>query len=237
MRNRWTLALFLFAGCAPPPLIAPDGPPLAQQVAASPFTEPRGPMPTMVNYAPASPETAFRVVMIKDKLLGENPKVGIKPNVAAIGSADPEIFHSGLNLIFITEGLVRQCQSEGQLAAILAYELGRMISEREATVSDEIRQPERQLPIQLPIGSNGNSRDADPTNYIQLAQHEKLYPKQPRKLARPNPFLIARDVLERAGYQRTDLDAAMPILQNAERFQVLENQFKGTIKQGDWKAP
>jgi hypothetical protein len=194
-------------------------------------------MPTKVNYAPASPETSFRVVMIKDKLLGENPKIGIRPNVAAIGSADPEIFHIGLNQIFLTEGLVRQCQSEGQLAAILAYELGRMISEREATISAEIRQPERPLPIQLPIGGNGNSRDADPTNYIQLAQHEKLYPKRPPKLAPPNPSLIARDVLERAGYQRTDLDAAMPILQNAERFQVLENQFKGTIKQGDWKAP
>ena len=233
MRNRWSLGLLLLAGCLS---TLPEEPP-TEQVASAPFMEPRRPMPTKVNYAPASPETSFRVVMIKDKLLGENPKVGIKPNVAAIGSADPEIFHTGLNQIFITEGLVRQCQSEGQLAAILAYELGRMISEREATISDEIRQPERPLPIQLPIGSNGNSRDADPTNYIQLAQHEKLYPKHPRKLAPPNPSLIARDVLERAGYQRTDLDAAMPILQNAERFQVLENQFKGTLKQGDWKAP
>ena len=233
MRNRWSLGLLLLTGCLS---TMPEDPP-TEQVPSAPFTELRRPMPTKVNYAPASPETSFRVVMIKDKLLGENPKVGIKPNVAAIGSADPEIFHTGLNQIFITEGLVRQCQSEGQLAAILAYELGRMISEREATVSDEIRQPERQLPIQLPIGSNGNSRDADPTNYIQLAQHEKLYPKHPRKLAPPNPSLIARDVLERAGYQRTDLDAAMPILQNAERFQVLENQFKGTLKQGDWKAP
>jgi hypothetical protein len=233
MRNPWSLGLLLLAGCLP---TLPEESP-TQQVPSAPFTESRRPIPTKVNYAPASPETSFRVVMIKDKLLGESPKVGIKPNVAAIGSADPEIFHTGLNQIFITEGLVRQCQSEGQLAAILAYELGRMISEREAAVSDEIRQPERQLPIQLPIGSNGNSRDADPTNYIQLAQHEKLYPKHPGKLAPPNPFLIARDVLERAGYQRTDLDAALPILQNAERFQVLEHQFKGTLKQGDWKAP
>ena len=233
MRNRWSLGLLLLTGCLS---TMPEDPP-TEQVPSAPFTQQRRPMPTKVNYAPASPETSFRVVMIKDKLLGDNPKVGIRPNVAAIGSADPEIFHIGLNQIFLTEGLVRQCQSEGQLAAILAYELGRMISEREAAISDEIRQPERPLPIHLPIGSNGNSRDADPTNYIQLAQHEKLYPKHPRKLAPPNPFLIARDVLERAGYQRTDLDAAMPILQNAERFQVLENQFKGTIKQGDWKAP
>jgi hypothetical protein len=233
MRNRWYVCLLLLAGCLP---TLPEDPP-TQQVAATPFAEPRQAAPTRVSYAPASQETSFRVVMVKDKLIGENPQVGIKPNVIAIASADPEIFHVGMHHIYITEGLARQCQSEGQLAAILAFELGRMIAEREATVSDEVRQPERQLPIQLPIGSTGNARDRDPTNYIEMAQHEKLYPKHPPKLVRPNPQLIAREVLERAGYQRTDLDAAMPILQNAERFQILENQFKGTTKQGDWKVP
>jgi hypothetical protein len=233
MQNRGYVFLLLLAGCLP---TLPEEP-ATQQVASTPFSPPRGPMPTRVNYAPASQETSFRVVLIKDKLIGDNPQVGIKPNVIAIGSADPEIFHVGMNQIYITEGLVRQCQSEGQLAAILAFELGRMIAEREATVSDEVRQPERQLPIQLPIGSNGDSRDRDPTYYIELARHEKLYPKHPPKLARPNPQLIAREVLDRAGYQRTDLDSATPILQNAERYQILENQFRGTTKQGDWKAP
>ena len=134
MRNRWCVGLLLCAGCLP---TLSDEP--TQQVASAPFTEPRRPAPTRVNYAPASEATSVRVVTIKDKLLGENPQVGIKPSVTAVGSADPEIFHVGTNQIFITEGLVRQCQSDGQLAAVLAYEMGRVIAEREASVADEVR--------------------------------------------------------------------------------------------------
>ena len=223
----------MLAGCLP---TMPEEP-ATQQVASSPFSEPRRSAPVRVNYAPASQEASYRVLLIKDKLVGDNPQVGIKPYVTAIGSADPEIFHVGLNQIYITEGLIRQCQSEGQLAAVLANELGRMVAEREAAVSDEVRSPERQLPIQLPIGGTASGRDRDPTFEIQMAQHAKLYPKQPRKLAPPNPQLIARTVLERAGYPPTELDVVMPILQNAERTRVLANQFNGSMKQSEWKTP
>jgi hypothetical protein len=225
----------LLAGCVPAQLV-PE-PPATPQVASAPFAEARPPAPTKVNYAPASQEVSFRVLLMKDKLVGENPQVGIKPHVIAVASADPEIFHVGMNSIYITEGMVRQCATEGQLAAVLANELGRMIAEREAAVADEIRQPERMLPIQLPIGGSASGRERDPTYYNELAQHEKLYPKHPHKLPPPNPQLVARDILQRAGFQPTDLDAALPILQNAERFRVLQNQFMGTMKQGDWKAP
>ena len=34
-----------------------------------------------------------------------------------------------------------------------SYELGRMVSEREATVSDEVRKPDRMRPIALPCHS------------------------------------------------------------------------------------
>ena len=233
MRNRWCLGLMFLAGCAPMPMLPEEA--ATAQVSSTPFAEPRAAAPTRVNFAPASQDTSIRVLLIKDKLVGNNS--GGLPHVTAIGSADPEVFHVSLNQIYITEGLVRQCETDGQLAAVLANELGRMISERESAVSDEVRQPERLLPIELPIGSNGAARDRDPTFYIELAQYEKLHPKQTKKLPRPNPQLVARDLLERAGYQRTDLDAAQPILQNAARFQMWENQFKGTAKQNDWKQP
>jgi hypothetical protein len=233
MRNRWCLGLMLLAGCGPLTKLPEDA--ATPQVASMPFTDPARGVPTRVNYAPASQETSYRVLIVKDKLVGT--KSGGLPNVTAIGAAEPEVFHVRQNQIFITEGLVRQCQTEGQLAAVLASEMGRMISEREATVSDEIRQPDRLLPIELKTGSVGSPRDSDPTHYIEMAMYEKNNPKQHKKLVRPNPQLIARNILEQAGYQSTDFDAATPILQNAERNQVLENQFKGTTKQGDWKQP
>jgi predicted Zn-dependent protease len=207
-----------------------------QQVSSKPFTDPGRAAPTKVSYAPASQETSLRVLLMKDNLLAKNNQLGLKAYAIAVASPDPEIFHVGHHHIYITEGLVRQCSTDGVLAAVLALELGRIVSEREAAVSDHVRQPERPLPIHLPIGSTGNARDADPTYHVELAQHEKKYPRQTQKLSRPNPHVVARDMLERAGYSSTDLDAAMPLLQNAERFRALETQFKGPLKQADWKV-
>jgi hypothetical protein len=235
MRNRWCLGLLLLAGCVSTPTVPDENATL--QVGSTPFHEPGKLPPTRVNYAPASPETSFRVVQMKDKLIGDNPQIGLKPYAIAIGSADPEIFHKDLNYIYITEGLVKQCPSDAILAAVLANEMGRMISDRERAVADQIRAPEPMLPIRLPIGGMGNSREADPTNYVEMAHFEQQHPKTPPKLTPPNAQVVARSILEKAGFQRTDLDAAWPILQNAERNSVHANQFNGPAKQSDWKAP
>lgn len=231
------MALLTVAGCINPALLTQsEGPPPTQQVPASPFAEPRPSAPTRVSYAPASQETAFRVVLLKDKLVGQNPQTGLKPLAIAIGSADPEIFHVQ-NTIYITEGLVRQCPTDNHLAAALAFEMGRMVAEREATVSDEIRQPDRPQPIRLSIGGNGYASEADLLHHVEMVRYEKANPKHAGKLPRPDPQNVARNILERAGYQRTDLDAVLPALSNAERFSTFERQFKGPTKQSDWKAP
>ncbi len=91
--------------------------------------------------------------------------------------------------------------------------------------------------MSVPIGGGGNSREADPTRYIEMAMFEQQHPKTQHKPSPVNPQLVARSILEKAGFQRTDLDAAMPILDNAQRNSVLSNQFNGPAKQGDWKAP
>ena len=44
----------------------------------------------------------------------------LRPHLTALTSADPEIFHTDLNHVYITDALVRQCQTEGQLAAVIA---------------------------------------------------------------------------------------------------------------------
>lgn len=226
----------LFAGCSHSSLFTSDNTQTAtQQVPASPFAEPRKQAPTRVSYAPASQEASYRVVLIKDKLIGQNPQIGLKPYAIAIGSNDPEIFHKG-NDIYITEGLIRQCATDDQLAGVLAFEMGRMVAEREATVSDDVRQPARPRPFEVPIGGGGYRSEADPLHHVELSRYEKQNPKPSGKLPRPDPHNVARGVLERAGYQRTDLDAVLPVLENAQRYSVLESQFKGAVQQTDWKA-
>lgn len=234
MRYQPVWLLLLLTGCIPTQLL-PEDPP-TQQVGGSPFADARAQPPLRVNYPPASQETSYRVELIRGRLVGENPQIGLRPYVTAIGSGDPEVFHIGPN-VYITEGLVKQCQTEGQLAGVIANELGRMISERESIISDHIRQPERPLPIDLPIGGTSFNRDRNPLREVELGRYEQRYPKQSKKLERPNPEHVARTILERAGYERTELDAAIPLLQNADRYAAVQNQFKGAVKQSEWKAP
>ena len=238
MRRLSWLPTFLLAGCAGQMPLAPEGPVTAPtaQVPASPFAEPRRAAPTRVSYAPASQESSNRVLLAKDYLMSKNPKLNIKPYAIAVSANDPEIFHAD-NTIYITEPLIRQCGTNEALAAALAYEMGRMVAEREASVADEIRQPERPLPMHLPIGGNGNAREANPLGHIELARYEKENPKHFRRPLRPDAQNVARTLLENAGYQRTELDGVLPLLQNAERYAVLEAQFKGPQKQSEWKAP
>ena len=82
MRNRWYIGLLLLAGCVPTQMLPEE--PSTLQVASTPFAEPKKPLPTRVNYAPASQQTAYRVELIRSKLVGENPQAGLRPFVTAV---------------------------------------------------------------------------------------------------------------------------------------------------------
>jgi hypothetical protein len=237
MRNLWLLgwaALIPAAGCNSLPSLQDDS---TRQVPSIPAAESRPVITqTKVSYAPASQDIIARVDFIARKLIGGNP-TGLRPDVIPIGSPDPEIFHVGLHRLYITETLVRQCATDGQLAAVLANELGRMVAEREKLINDEVRSPEPLPPMCVPGGGIGGSRDRDPLNNAELAYFEKQHSKQPRKLTPPNPQLVARTFLANGGFPDIELDNAMPILQNAARFTALEDQSKGSRKQSGWTAP
>ena len=195
------------------------------------------PPPTVrqASYAPASQETAWRVDKVGRSLVGDNPQYGLRPFFATIGSPQPEIFHAGANVVYVTEGLVRQCKADEELAAVLASELGKMVSEREARAGKALRDPDRLPPVQLPIGGHGaGSEAADPTNFIEQARFERDHPRN-RRLTRPDPQVVARGLLERGGYRTTELDGVEPILQAAAKNCTFEQQFKGVPKQSDWQ--
>ncbi len=236
MRRVMAMMLMACVGCIPLETLPSDPPTL--QVADMPFAEAKKPMPRRASYAPASRDVSYRVELMRAKLINANPQLGLSPNVTAIASNDPEVFHTTLQQMFITDAMVRQCPSDGNLAAVLAYQLGRMVAERETAVADQIRQPERLPPISLPIGNVTDSREADPLRQIELGRYELQFPKvAAKKLPPPNPHQVAREILERSSFQRTELDAALPLLQSAGRYSANEMQFKGGWKQNEWTAP
>src|SRR5436853_6032419 len=74
--------------------------------------------------SPASKEEAIRIDIVGQKLLAANRQTGLHPMFTTIGVPTAELFHRGTDALFVTEGLTKKCPSEGQLAALLAYEVG-----------------------------------------------------------------------------------------------------------------
>src|SRR5262249_46184611 len=89
------------------------------------------------NYPAAPLESAARVDTVGMQLLAANKEIGLQPQFRTIGAPQPEIFHYGTSNVLITDGLVKQCATDGQLAAVLARELAKMVTERETLAAPE----------------------------------------------------------------------------------------------------
>lgn len=226
--------VMLLAGCLPDSFSRPDK---VERVPTNPFSGggPAAPESMkQVNYAPAPPELSQRVDYIGRKLIAANPQIAMRPYFATAGSPSPEMFHQGTNTLWITAGLVQQCKAEAQLAAVMSYELGRMVSEREAKASPTSRNPEGLPPPEVPIGQAGNTTSPDLTHLAELGLYERAQPRVRRGWPAPDPNVLARIYLEKAGYAKTDLDGVQPLLQAAERNYILEKQLKAPQTQPNW---
>jgi hypothetical protein len=177
------------------------------------------------NLTPASTEAAARVDQLGRRILAANPQAGARPLFRTIGAPEPEVFHRGTGDVFVTEGLVRQCAGDGQLAAILCAELGKMVAEREALAPAATRRPERPPPIDPGIGrDSGWGTAPDQTRLRELADYDKERRQRQQPVAPPDPAALARVYLLRAGYHDEDLQAAAPLLQGANAHTTFERQ-------------
>ena len=166
-------------GCLPSVFFQPDNSSSAVQV-HSPFTTP-GAGGDAGSDPPLPPQAAAEIGIAVDRvgrqIVAANPALGIKPAFLTIGAPQPEIFHQDTSVIYITEGLVKLCKTEGQLGAVLSVELGKMISEREILVNPDARNPERRLPITVSMGNAGQFSGLD---QLQQAEIAKLDCDRPR---------------------------------------------------------
>jgi hypothetical protein len=192
------------------------------------------PQPTRAAFAPASSEVAMQVDNLGRNILAANKQTALKPLFVTIGSPQPEVFHRGTSELEITEGLVRRCQSEGQLAAVLCLELGKMVSEREALAGAQTRSPDRRPPIEVPIGNAGQFGSPDPTRQVELAKFEQERRRAPERLPPPDPNALARIYLKNAGYAETELDGVAALLRAADASGGIEKQFKGQLPAQSW---
>ncbi len=231
-RCAWLLVLSLAAasaGCTTdlPTWLNPDPSPLGT-VPDRPFSgPPTGPMPT-VAHAPATEAATRRVNDVGQRLLLANPELAVKPVFLGIGSPDPQIFHRDTTAIYVSDGLVSKCATDAQLAAVVASELGKMISTRQALLALKAARGERDRPMPLSVGtdSGGTFGPADGTRLAELGKFEKETGHGPsgRPAAPPDPDVLARTYLTKAGFALTDLDSVAPLLREAAQHDAIEKQ-------------
>ena len=176
--------------------------------------------------APASLKVAAQVDSTGRKLAKANPQTGLRPMFHTLGVSDPEIFHKGTADVFISEGLVKRCATEGQLAAVLSRELAKLVAEREALAGPQVRVPVRTPPPDERIGNDsvGPFGAADQVHRAELAAYEKER-RQKAAAPSPDPETLARGYLTRAGFAAGDLDAVAPLLREADEHRTYAKKF------------
>ncbi|MFO0964754.1 MAG: hypothetical protein U0793_04080 [Gemmataceae bacterium] len=212
-------------------------------VGGNPFNQPAQLAPvTRSSYAPAGKEVALKVDQAGQKIAINNPQLGFHPVFATIGSPRLEIFHAEAAIpnekdsklappapvVYITEGLVKRCANDLELSAVLSYELGRIVAERDAKVSPAVRNPERPLPIRVPVGDSGRG-GPDLTAVAEIGKFEKQHPKSVKTITPPDPAKIAAKLLERAGLPPATLETVDALLKEADSNAALERQIKGGV--------
>ena len=177
-----------------------------------------------VFHAVASEEAGKRVLQVGGQILISNSQLGVRPTFTTIGAPWEEIFHRDDKIVFITEGLVRECRTDGQLAAVLCHELGKMAAERREMAAPP---PDYGPPVDAPVGPDrgGAFGPPDGTRAMELAVYE--HKRRAAALAAatpPDPDALARAIFEKAGGAPADLDAVAPLLKAAEDHMTFEKQ-------------
>jgi hypothetical protein len=208
-------------------------------VSSDPFTPASdfkaGPAPHVVNAPPATAAAANRVALVGQKLLLSNRQSGLHPVFRTIGQPKPEIFHQGLDAIWITEGLAGQCKTDAQLAALLALEMGKMVMEREVKAGPNAHRSERLPPMQSDVGPDAH-RAFSQTDDVHAYEMYKYQQEQRKQKVQqlPDPKAVARTYLTKAGYSPKDLDEAAPIIKAARANGKLERQIVGGGPLNSW---
>jgi hypothetical protein len=173
-------------------------------------------------------ETAERVEQLGRRIIAQNTFTGIDPLFHTFGVPEAVLFHRGTSELYISEGLVKTCRTEAELAAVLCAELGQMVAERRlagAAGKDRDSIPDVSLP-----GADGA---LDSTRAAEVAYQQKRPRPNPGAIA--DPATLARDLLAGAGFDPSELDRVEPLLKQSDRSAALRKQIAGTAPAPTWQ--
>jgi hypothetical protein len=196
-------------------------------VPSSPFGRaPLAQPQTHVALSPASLQVAARVDTLGREILAANPQLGIRPMFQTISAPDPELFHNGTKSITLTEGLVNQCKTQGQLAAVLCLELGQIMVEHVALAAPPAPLPERPTSMEVRIGNDytGASGPPDQSYRAEAVKYEQQQRERAALQGKLDAKKLALGYLTKAGYTGDNLAEVVPLLDSASENRTFTRQ-------------
>ena len=172
---------------------------------------------------PAAADAADRVSAVGADLLAATPLGIPEVDFFAVGSPDPELFHQSANIVYISDGLVKRCRTDGELAAVLATEVGRLTAEFR-------RAARKESPDPIPAAAESSRSNSDPARDLYLAQFEKdgINPVRKRLWPTVDANEIAADLLRNAGHDPKLLVEVAPLVREASAGGKASKQFLPT---------
>ena len=158
--------------------------------------------------------TYRRVETVGRKLIAQNTFTGIEPLFFTVGVPEAVLFHRGPEELIVSEGVVKQCKTDGELAAVLCSELAQMMNEKKsarraapiATRSPKLAcrrvraWPEARWTIPA-APRNGPFKSGTGNRMVRET--------------RPIRRSLRRDLMRGAGYDPADLDRVAPLLKQS----------------------
>jgi predicted Zn-dependent protease len=191
--------------------------------------------PQMPKVPPANTEIAQRVENMGHRIIAQNTFVGIEPLFTTIGVPESVLFHRGPEQLFISEGLVKLCKSDAELAAILCSELGQMVAEKKAVRNagvDRDSFPDASLPGGSQAMTGGGT-PVDAGRQAEIAFNERR-PKPAPSVDPVDAAKQARTLLSSAGFDPATLDQVQPLLRQSDRGAILRKQMSGSAPAPTW---
>jgi len=178
--------------------------------------------------------TAERVETVGRKIIAQDTFTGIEPLFHTVGVPESVLFHRGAEELFVSEGLVRQCKTDGELAGVLCSELAQMMAEKKSARrvgADRDSFPEIGIPTNS--GGAGGTPD-DPGRAAERAFLEKQRQSNPSREPADSGTL-ARDLMRGAGYDPADLDRIASVLKQSDRGLAIKKQMSGSAPAPRWE--
>lgn len=178
----------------------------------------------------ASLEVARRVDELVKRIVDQNTFTGLEPIVRVLGVPESVLFHRGTSEVFISEGLVKKCKTEPELAAVLCSELGKMMAQKQAGIKvgrDRDSIPEIALP-------GGNASDASRVREAELALQQRRVDEK-KAQDESEAAQLSKLLLKGAGFDSAEYDSVQGMVRQSDRGEAIKKQMAGTAAAPTWR--